>query len=141
MSRSPKGFSTLVGASASLVAGATILSDDTARAASSAPQTDERKQRRYADGVYEATGQYGGLPSSLNVRIRLAGGVISAVQVGTPAKDPTSLGYQKRFAAAVPAVVVGKPIDQIKVGKLAGASGCPDGFNAALDKIRAKAAR
>jgi hypothetical protein len=29
----------------------------------------------------------------------------------------------------------------VKVGKLAGASGCPDGFNAAIEKIQAQAAR
>lgn len=67
--------------------------------------------------------------------------MIARVGVETPAKDPISLGYQKRFVAAVPAVVVGRPIDQVKVGKLAGASGCPDGFNAAIAKIRTQAAR
>jgi len=113
---------------------------DGARSATDVAQTSVRERRIYADGVYTATGQYGSLPSSLVVRVRLDKDMITRVEVGTPAKDPTSLDYQKRFAAAVPAVVVGRPIDQLKVGKLAGASGCPDGFNAALVKIRAQAA-
>jgi len=50
-----------------------------------------------------------------------------------------SRGYQERFAAAVPGVVIGKSLDDVKVGKLAGASGCPDGFNDALAKIREQA--
>jgi uncharacterized protein with FMN-binding domain len=127
---------TLFGVSASLLTGG---QESAARPVA----TEERApgRSRYADGVYSATGQYGGLPSSLTVRVRLERGVVTSVAVGTPANDPTSLGYQKRFAAAVPAVVVGRSIDQIKVGKLAGASGCPDGFNAAIAKIREQATR
>lgn len=138
MTRSSKGVAALAGASASLMANMPEL------AAASVPapaKASVQKAHGYADGVYTATGQYGGLPSSLVVRVRLDKGVIAQVDVGTPAKDPTSLDYQKRFAAAVPAVVIGRPIDQVKVGKLAGASGCPDGFNAALAKIRAQATR
>lgn len=127
---------TLFGVSASLLTGG---QESAARPVATEEPAPGRN--RYADGVYSATGQYGGLPSSLTVRVRLERGVVTSVAVGTPAKDPTSLGYQKRFAAAVPAVVVGRSIDQIKVGKLAGASGCPDGFNAAIAKIREQATR
>lgn len=137
MSLSSKHAGKLAGISAALLMGDAAMADDR----TAPPKAAASKASRYADGVYTATGQYGGLPSSLTVRVRLEHGVIARVDVGTPAKDQTSLGYQKRFAAAVPAVVVGKPIDQVKVGKLAGASGCPDGFNAALAKIRAEAAR
>ncbi|MGH2449825.1 MAG: hypothetical protein ACRDGE_00855 [Candidatus Limnocylindria bacterium] len=48
---------------------------------------------------------------------------------------------QRRFAAAVPAVVVGKPIDEVKVGRLAGSSGTPDGFNDAIQRIKRQAAK
>ncbi|WP_037488829.1 hypothetical protein [Sphingomonas phyllosphaerae] len=137
MRLSSKQAATLAGVSASLLLGDAAHADER----TAEPTAAATKASRYADGVYTATGQYGGLPSSLTVRVRLERGVISRVEVGTPAKDPTSLDYQKRFAAAVPAVVVGRPIEQVKVGKLAGASGCPDGFNAAIEKIRAQAAR
>ena len=137
MRLSPKHAATLAGVSASLLSADATLAD----AQTVEPSEAASKASRYTDGVYTATGQYGGLPSSLTVRVRLVRGIVARVDVGTPAKDPTSLGYQKRFAAAVPTVVVGRPIDQVKVGKLAGASGCPDGFNAAIAKIRAQAAR
>jgi len=137
MRLSSKHAATFAGISASLLGADATMAD----AQTVEPSEAASKASRYADGVYTATGQYGGLPSSLTVRVRLVRGMIARVEVGAPAKDPTSLGYQKRFAAAVPAVVVGRPIDQVKVGKLAGASGCPDGFNAAIAKIRTQAAR
>ena len=89
--------------------------------------------------TYTATGQYGSLPSSITVTVTLADDVITAVKVTPHATDPTSRDFQVRFAAAVPAVVVGKRIDAVKVGRLAGASGTPDGFNAAIHKIREQA--
>jgi hypothetical protein len=46
---------------------------------------------------------------------------------------------QERFAEAVPERVVGKPIDEVRVARLAGSSGTPDGFNAAIEKIRERA--
>lgn len=95
----------------------------------------------YRDGTYTATGTYGGLPSHLTVTVGLQQGLIKKVQVKTHATDPTSLDYQRDFAQAVPRVVEGKPLRDVKVGKLAGASGCPIGFNDALDQIRQQAAR
>jgi thiamine biosynthesis lipoprotein ApbE len=65
-----------------------------------------------------------------------ADGLATALFVSDPA---VSRGYQERFAAAVPAVVIGKSLDDVEVGKLADASGCPDGFNDALAKIREQA--
>lgn len=94
---------------------------------------------RYADGVYTATGQYGGGPSFITVTVTLKDGIITKVSVRPHATVPTSLKLQRNFAAAVPRVVVGKPIDQLRVGKLAGSSNTPRGFNAALQQIREKA--
>ncbi|MEG3159418.1 hypothetical protein U1763_02775 [Sphingomonas sp. LB2R24] len=67
--------------------------------------------------------------------------MISRVDVETPAKDVTSLGYTRRFAATARGVVLDRAIDQLNVGRLAGASGCPDGFNAAIARTRKQAAR
>ena len=86
----------------------------------------------YADGVYTTTGQYGGLPSSITVTVTLVDDVVTAVSVTPNATDPTSLEFQRRFAAAIPAVVVGKRIDEARVSRLAGSSATPDGFNAAI---------
>lgn len=96
---------------------------------------------RYADGVYTATGEYGGQPSHITVKATLKDGVITAVAVTPHAYVPRSLELQRAFAEAVPKVVVGKRIDQVKVGKLAGSSGTPKGFNDAIRQIREKATR
>ena len=108
--------------------------------ATAAEQRSEISQcSRYVDGVYSATGQYGGQPSFITVTVTLGDGVITAVQVTPHATVPRSLEFQRSFAAAVPRVVVGKPIDQIRVDKLAGSSGTPRGFNDAIQKIKAQA--
>jgi uncharacterized protein with FMN-binding domain len=96
---------------------------------------------RYRDGEYEAKGWYGGLPSNIDLALTLRAGRITDVQVTPNATDPTSLDYQERFADAVPAVVVGKRIDEVRVSRLAGSSGTPDGFNDAIEKIKAEASR
>ncbi|HEU5102434.1 MAG TPA: hypothetical protein VFU22_25600 [Roseiflexaceae bacterium] len=100
-----------------------------------------RNDAIYADGVYTATGQYGSGPSSITVTVTLEDDVITAVDVTPQATNPTSLDYQRRFADAVPAVVVGRPIDEVNVGRLAGSSGTPDGFNAAIQRIKEQARR
>jgi hypothetical protein len=73
------------------------------------------------------------------VTVTLSGDVITGVIVTPHATDPTSLDLQKRFAAALPGVVVGRDIDEIKVDRLAGSSGTPHGFNVALERIKAEA--
>jgi uncharacterized protein with FMN-binding domain len=102
------------------------------------PVTSSRS--RYADGVYTATGQYGGSPSFITVRATLENGIITAVEVTPHATVPQSLELQRGFAAAVPKVVIGKPIDEVCVGKLAGSSGTPRGFNDAIRQIKQQAA-
>jgi uncharacterized protein with FMN-binding domain len=96
---------------------------------------------RYRDGDYEAKGWYGGLPSNVDVAITLRADRITDVQVTANATDPTSRDYQERFADAVPDVVIGRPMDEVRVARLAGSSGTPDGFNEAIEKIKDQASR
>jgi uncharacterized protein with FMN-binding domain len=93
----------------------------------------------YRDGNYRATGQYGNLPSSIGVSLTLDDDIITAVDVTPHATNPTSLDLQRRFAAAIPAVVVGRDIDEVYVDRLAGSSATPDGFNAAIQQIKEQA--
>ncbi|WP_449415813.1 hypothetical protein [Ochrobactrum teleogrylli] len=109
-------------------------------AAAQAPAS-QQLQRAFADGVYTARGTYGGGPSFLVVTVTLKGDVITTVEVKPQATVPQSLEFQRAFAAAVPKVVVGRPIDRLQVGKLAGSSGTPQGFNDALRQIRDQAAQ
>jgi len=106
-----------------------------------AAEAQGARPTRYADGVYTATGEYGGQPSHITVKATLKDGVITAVTVTPHAYVPRSLELQRAFAAAVPKVVIGKRIDQVRVGKLAGSSSTPKGFNDAIRQIRAQAAR
>ena len=76
------------------------------------------------------------LTTMAGISMSLVDGVITAVSVTPHATNPTSLDLQRRFAAAVPAVVVGKRIDEVKVRRLAGSSGTPDGFNDAIRRIK-----
>ena len=93
----------------------------------------------YTDGSYTATGMYGGLPSRIDVSVSLVDGVITAVDVTPYATNPISRDYQERFADAIPALVVGKSIDEANVSRVAGSSGTPDGFNAAIEQIKRQA--
>jgi uncharacterized protein with FMN-binding domain len=113
-------------------------SDDGSAPPSSTPANTTT---RYRDGDYQAKGWYGGLPSNIGVAITLRDDQVTDVQVTANATDPTSLDYQERFADAVTDVVVGKPIDEVRVSRLAGSSGTPDGFNQAIERIKDQASR
>ncbi|SMQ58159.1 hypothetical protein SAMN06295909_0114 [Plantibacter sp. VKM Ac-1784] len=93
----------------------------------------------YKDGDYTATGWYGSLPSHQDVTLSIAGDTVTAVTITTPAEDETSLGYQQRFTAALPAAIIGRELADLDVDRLAGASGCSEGFMDALAKVRADA--
>ena len=103
-------------------------------------EAQSARTARYADGVYTATGEYGGQPSHITVKATLKDGIVPAVTVTPHAYVSRSLELQRAFAAAVPKVVVGKRIYQVRVGKLAGSSNTPKGFNDAIRQIRAQAA-
>ncbi|MFX3636767.1 MAG: hypothetical protein ACE3L7_13760 [Candidatus Pristimantibacillus sp.] len=105
----------------------------------SSSRAELNKDYIYTDGEYTATGKYGNLPSSITVTVTLIDDVIDDVKVTTHATNPTSLDLQQRFADAIPAVVVGKHIDEVKIGRLAGSSHTPDGFNAAIKNIKEQA--
>jgi len=131
-----------ISAAAALAACSTDVSDvsdasDT-RGSTSVP-TGSRTDSAYADGEYTARGWYGGLPSSIEVAVTLDDGVITDAEVTPQATDPTSLDYQERFAAAVPGLVEGRPVDEVNLDRVAGSSGTPDGFNEALDRIKDEA--
>ncbi len=95
----------------------------------------------YRDGTYEARGWYSGLPSHHDVTLTIAGGVISDVAITTPAEDEVSLGYQQRFAEALPGAIVGRAVDELDIDRLAGASGYSEGFMNALAEIKQEAGR
>ncbi|MFX3617322.1 MAG: hypothetical protein ACE3JK_07320 [Sporolactobacillus sp.] len=149
-------FTTIAGISVSFVLTSCSTADNNTSSQSSQPQSsisqssssssisssqssDVSDVSKYKNGVYRAIGKYGSLPSSITVNVTLVDGVIKNVRVTPHATNATSLDFQRRFASAVPKAVVGKRIDQVRVGKLAGSSGTPDGFNAAIQRIKSDA--
>jgi len=107
---------------------------------SSSPEPLAGSGTGYIDGQYTATGWYGSLPSHHDVTLSIENDVVTAVEITTPAEDETSLGYQERFAVALPDAVMGRNIDELAVDRLAGSSGCSEGFMDALAKIKDQAA-
>ncbi len=107
-----------------------------ASAEAAAPAEDADAVNDYRDGQYTATGWYGSLPSHHDVTLTIQEDTVTAVDISTPAEDPTSLGHQQRFAAALPDAVIGRDIDTLQIDRLAGASGCSAGFMDALTKIK-----
>jgi uncharacterized protein with FMN-binding domain len=120
----------------------TPSASSTPNASSESPSTGSGSNSAdYRDGTYTVRGVYGGAPSYMTITVTLADDTITDVTVEPmPDNNDTSRGYQERFAAAVPEEVIGKSIDDLEVGIIAGASGCADGFNDALAKIRDEAA-
>src|SRR3982750_3855079 len=94
---------------------------------------------KYTDGEYTAEGLYAG-KKSIIVKLKLDDDKIKEVEVtpNTP-NIRMSFNLQKKFAAAVPEVVIGKPIEEVHLDKLAGSSLTTKGFNEALDKIKSQA--
>jgi hypothetical protein len=61
---------------------------DSAAAATLAQRQEQSQRSRYADGVYTATGQYGGQPSFIIVTVTLKSGVIVAVSFSAALRRP-----------------------------------------------------
>lgn len=138
---------TLVGA----LAGCSTAADgDTAQDSGSegststtAPDTTEAATAgSYTDGEYTESAEYQSPNGTeeVTVTVTLADGVITAVESVGDGDNPNSKRYQTEFADGIADVVVGKNIDEISVDKVAGSSLTSDGFNAAIEKIKADAA-
>jgi uncharacterized protein with FMN-binding domain len=95
----------------------------------------------YKDGEYSAEGEYTspGGQEKVGVSLTLKGGNISAVTVTPESENPNGKKYQGEFADGISSVVVGKSIDEIKVSKVAGSSLTSQGFNDAVEQIKADA--
>jgi uncharacterized protein with FMN-binding domain len=95
----------------------------------------------YADGDYEAEGSYSnpGGESTVKVALTISDGTISKVDVTPGATNGTSKQYQTQFAGGIGEQVVGKSLDDLDVSKVAGSSLTSQGFNDAIDQIKAEA--
>ena len=96
----------------------------------------------HADGTYDAEGSYStpGGQESIRVELTVADGVVTDVTVTPEATGGNAARFQEEFASGIADVVVGKDLAGLSVDKVSGSSLTGDGFNAALDEIRADAA-
>ncbi|MEJ1923207.1 FMN-binding protein [Microbacterium sp. KHB019] len=96
----------------------------------------------YADGTYTAEGSYQ-TPETveqISVTLTLADGVVTDVEVtGDPQARETEQ-YQGEFVAGIAEEVVGVPLDELNVSRVAGSSLTSGGFNAAVEDIKDQAA-
>jgi uncharacterized protein with FMN-binding domain len=134
------GFAGL-GATAALAGCAAGPGTDTCDGGSSSVDLGADTSAEYADGSYEAEGDYVSPagPSHVTVELTLEGDIVTAVTVTPLATDPTSKGFQTQFADGISAAIVGADIDTLTVSRVGGSSLTSGGFNDALEQIKAEA--
>ena len=94
----------------------------------------------YADGDYSVNGQYGPVgEDTIDVHLTVKDQNVTAVKIVGHPFTSISKKHQNDFAKAVPDAVVGKPLKDLKVDKLAGASWTSEAFNKALEVARQEA--
>jgi uncharacterized protein with FMN-binding domain len=95
----------------------------------------------YKDGTYTEPGTYvsPGGTEHISVTLTLAKNIITAMKVITVKADPTATGYEQMFEGGISAATVGKDINSLKIGVVAGSSLTSMGFNKALAAIKADA--
>lgn len=95
----------------------------------------------FKDGSYEAEGNYTypGGSESITVQITLKDGVVTETSTDAPSDNLASEFYQKQFIKTYESKVVGKKITDIMLDRVAGSSLTTQGFNTALEAIKAQA--
>jgi uncharacterized protein with FMN-binding domain len=95
----------------------------------------------YKDGTYTEPGTYvsPGGTEHISVTLTLAKNIITALKVTTVEADPTATGYEQLFEGGITAKTVGKDLNTVNIGVVAGSSLTSMGFNKALAAIKADA--
>ncbi|WP_298037853.1 hypothetical protein [uncultured Microbacterium sp.] len=103
---------------------------------------DSAEPVEYADGTYTAEGSYQ-TPENVervSVTLTIADNLVAGVEVaGDPGARETEQ-YQAAFISGIATEIVGVPLDEIDVSRVAGSSLTSGGFNAAVAEIKAQAA-
>ena len=105
---------------------------------SDSPSSPPAPTSTYKDGNYSATGTYNspGGHETLRVTIDMANDVITALAVTSVKIDSTAAAYETAFEGGIQDIVVGKDIDSLNVGPVAGSSLTSIGFNRAITTIK-----
>jgi hypothetical protein len=109
---------------------------------SSETATGETASSSHASGTWTETGDYQspGGQESVTVTLTAKDGTVTAVKMTGSGGSPNAQQYQAAFESGISATVVGKPLATLEVGAVSGSSLTGNGFNAAVEKIRADAA-
>ncbi|NEG79231.1 FMN-binding protein [Bifidobacterium avesanii] len=112
----------------------------TAQSTHSQPSSDKKDTGNYADGDYKVQGVYGPIgEDTIDVTITVKDGNVANVDVVGHPFTTISKNHQNDFAAAINGVVDGKPLKDLKIDTVAGASWTSDAFNEALKVARQEA--
>ena len=103
--------------------------------------TTKTTSATYKDGTYSEPGTYvsPGGEEHIKVTLTLAKNTITAMKVVTVQADPTATGYEQMFEGGIGAATIGKDINTLNIGVVAGSSLTSMGFNKALAAIKADA--
>ena len=114
----------------------------TAAPSSSPSPTPSASSSTYGDGNYSATGTYNspGGKETIRVTLDLSDDVITDLAVTSVKIDSTAANYENAFEGGIQAIVVGKDIDSLNVGPVAGSSLTTIGFDHAIATIKSQAA-
>lgn len=95
----------------------------------------------YADGSYYAEGQYvsPGAIETIGVELVLSDDIVTEISIVQFGESPNAERFQAEFAEDVGGQTVGIDIDRLNVNRVAGSSLTNDGFDEAIEKIKAEA--
>ena len=107
---------------------------------SNSTTSDKQDTGNYADGTYSINGQYGPVgEDTIDVHVTVKDQTVTNVEVIGHPFTSIYKKHQNAFAEAINGVVDGKPLKDLKVDKVAGASWTSEAFNKALDVARQEA--
>ena len=95
----------------------------------------------YKDGTYTEKGRYAspGGAESIDVTVTIVNDTITSAPVTGNATSRDAKEYQGAFISGYKSFVVGKDVDQVSLSRVAGSSLTSNGFNNALELIKADA--
>ncbi|MBP2437680.1 hypothetical protein [Microbacterium amylolyticum] len=92
----------------------------------------------YADGTYSAEGTYQTPETveTVEVTVDVQDSVVTSVEVVGDPQATESRQFQGQFIDGIADEVVGQPLDEINVSRVAGSSLTSGGFNQAIEQIK-----
>lgn len=112
-------------------------SDNSSGGSSSSGSSSTASGGSYKDGTYTATSSYF-VPhgqETIQVTLTVKNNTVTSAQIQNSESDPTSADFQQSFAAEYQSQVVGKPLADLQLDVVAGASDTTQGFNQAVSQI------